>query len=224
MNRDGFFDFPAVPKSAAAFKIWTYNKNQRSKQSVTLPVYRDINHNRIDSGVIFEGVRKKKQSLRWLYTSLDQRPNFLKYEIYYGNAIKRKGTYQSRISSQLLATVSVSKTGEYLLSFKKPMTFDSEYDQLYLVAHMKKGRFLVQSLEGTDDVFGEYENANKPWTLMVTAFDQTLNAVFPTIDTQTVTARTYPKDADVYFYTESQMLTLVKDKDGVRTYRFPNAL
>lgn len=220
----GFFDFPAVPKSAAAFKIWTYNKNQRSKRSVTLPVYQDINHNRIDSGVIFEGARKKNQSLRWLSTSLDQRPDFLGYEIHYGDAIQRKGTYPSRIRSKLLATVPIAKTGEYRLSLKKAVTFDSEYDQLYLVAHMKKGRFLVQSFDGKDNVFGEYDNTHEPRPLMVTAFDQTLNPVFPTMDTRTVTVRTYPKDANVYFQTESQTATLVTDKDGVRTYRFPHAL
>lgn len=218
----GFFDFPPAPKSATGFKIWTYDKDKRSKNPITLPVYKDINHDRIDSGVISEGMGKKNQYIRWLSTSLDRRPDFLGYEIYYGDAIKRKGTYPSRIRSKLLATVPTEKTGEYLLRLKKPVTFDSEYDELYLVAHMKKGRFLVQSF--TDKVFGDYDNTREPRLLMVTAFDQTLDPVFPTMDTQTVTVQTYPRDANVYVQTESQMAELMTEKDGIRTYRFPYVL
>lgn len=219
----GFYPLTQKPKNAVSVKVWTYKGKYRSLKPQYISLLDHYDQFKLKPEITIDNKAEWSHQLvgniHWFSTEIDRQKEFIQYELYFGKAaaIDRGAPYL--VHTKYLGGTKTRKDDRYQFDLKKLQYIDSPYDSVYLVAKTTKGKVLVSELHDNDmrNKF-DHEIISRP--LVSVDFDRSTYSPFPSIDTQTVTVRTYPKDANVSVWAEYADAELIKSINGFHTFRF----
>ena len=223
----GYYPLTQQPKQAVSVRVWTYKGKYRSTKPQTISLFNHHQSFKQHAELTIDNKAKWSNEvlgqLHWFSSEVDRQKEFIQYELYMGKTTKVSSGAPYLTHTKYLGATKMKKDDRYQFSLKTLQRFDSPYDAIYLVAKTTKGKVLVSTL--SDGVRSdEFDNYKLPRPLVSIDFDRSAYSFFPTIDTRTVTVRTYPKDANVSVWSEYADGKLIKSVNGYHTFSFTKPL